>query len=75
MSQVPHAFNPTQQALQQSACAHPTGPIEMFMVACNMETDIKLDERLARADYKPKLSDAGKEIKQESACSFHSLCR
>ena len=69
MSQpLPHIFTPSERMLRESAAAdHPTGPLEMFMVSCNIETDMKMDARLAQTDYKPKLRDvATKEIKQEA---------
>jgi len=63
MSTLPHVFVPSNRAVQQTLCAHPSGPLELFMVACNLETDIKLDERLAGTGYCP--ARGTKTIKKE----------
>jgi len=64
MSTLPHVFVPSNRAVQQTLCAHPSGPLELFMVACNLETDIKLDVRLAGTGYSPACGPKLK-LKQE----------
>lgn len=54
-SALPHVFTPSPIAVNQSLCDHPGGAIELFMLACNLETDIKLDTRLAMTMYKPTI--------------------
>jgi hypothetical protein len=55
-SKLPHIFIPSQQAMQSTVGPHPTGPMELFMVAHNIELDMKLDARLAATCYSPTLT-------------------
>ena len=65
MSSLPHIFIPSNRAVQQTMCAHPSGPLELFMVACNLDTDIKLDVRLSGTGYRPVLTSSSGEKKHE----------
>jgi hypothetical protein len=71
MSQLPHKFIPTQRMLEQSISGAPSGAIEMFLVACNVESDMKHDASLAKTSYKPRLSELRTEpSKQENKLPF-----
>lgn len=60
MSAMPHPFHPTQKQLDhnQTLGASPDGAIMLFLVCCELETDMKIDKSFAfsqpRAVLKPQ---------------------
>jgi hypothetical protein len=64
---LPHIFTPSPVAVNQGLCNHPGGALELFMVACNLETDMNIDVRLANTGYKPVVGQ--REVEEASASS------
>lgn len=68
---LPHSFAPSQAAVEQTLSAHPSGAIELFMLAVNLESDIKLDTRLAASGYLPTIeAPVGVGVKKEGSQSL-----
>jgi hypothetical protein len=55
-------FVPSHAAVQNTVSAHPVGSMELFMLACNIEIDMKLDKRLAESGYTPVVSPSPEPI-------------
>jgi hypothetical protein len=65
-SVLPHAFNPSVTAVERTLCAHPGGATELFMLAVNMEIDMKLDARHAKSTGYKAIQVRPNHIKQEA---------
>jgi len=65
-----HPYKPTPAAVAHALSGQPGGAFELFMVACNLETDIDLDTRLAASHYKPEIQQKS-TVKKEGEAATH----